>query len=149
MKHIELADANAFVAEHHRHHKPVRGHRFSLACYDNSDRLCGVAIVGRPVARNIDQHNTVEVLRMCTDGTRNACSILYAACRRSARELGYERIITYILDSEPGVSLRAAGWEFERIAGGGSWSSPSRPREDSAPTCRKQLYQSVLRRAIA
>ena len=76
IRHIELKDANAFVAKHHRHHKPVTGHRFSIAAYDG-DKLCGVAIVGRPVARNIDQQNTVEVLRLCTDGTRNACSFLY------------------------------------------------------------------------
>lgn len=142
--HIELAEANAFVAEHHRHHKPVRGHRFSLGCYDG-DRLCGVAIVGRPVARKIDQRSTVEVLRLCTDGTRNACSILYAACRRASRELGYSRIITYILESEPGTSLLAAGWRYCYTNRGGSWDSPSRRRYNKAPTAPKKLYDSILK----
>jgi len=103
IRHIELRDANAFVAEHHRHHKPVAGHRFSIACYDD-DKLVGVAIVGRPVARQLDQVNTVEVLRLCTDGTKNACSKLYGACRKAAKELGYTDIITYIHEDEPGVS---------------------------------------------
>ena len=142
--HVELKTANAYVAQFHRHHRPVCGHRYSLGCYEGG-RLCGVAIVGRPLARGIDQHTTVEVLRLCTDGTHNACSILYAACRRCARELGYSRIITYILESEPGTSLRAAGWRFERMAGGGQWGCKSRPREVTAPTCRKQLWTSDLR----
>ena len=111
IRHIELRDANAYIAERHRHHRPVCGHRFSIACYDEG-RLCGVAIVGRPVARQIDQQKTVEVLRLCTDGTKNACSCLYAACRRAARELGYDRIITYILEDEPGISLLGSGWKI-------------------------------------
>lgn len=96
IRHIELKEANTFVAKHHRHHKPVTGHRFSIGCF-NGDILIGVAIVGRPIARRIDQYNTIEVLRCCTDGTKNACSMLYSACRRAAKELGYSRIITYIL----------------------------------------------------
>lgn len=143
IRHVELAQANEFVTKYHRHHKPVQGHRFSLGCYDG-DRLCGVAIVGRPKAKTIDQYSTVEVTRLCTDGTHNACSILYAACRRAARELGYSRIITYILDTEPGTSLRAAGWHYAYTGKGGSWDSPSRPRTDKAPTCPKQVYQAIL-----
>ena len=84
VRHMELADANAYVTEYHRHHKAVRGHRFSLACYE-AGRLCGVAIVGRPRSRWINQRTTVEVLRLCTDGTQNACSKLYGACRRAAK----------------------------------------------------------------
>lgn len=144
LKHIELKDANEFVAQHHRHHKPVTGHRFSIACYDN-DRLCGVAIIGRPVARKIDQVDTVEALCLCTDGTHNACSFLYAASKRAAKALGYKRIITYILQSESGVSLAASGWEcINKNAGGGSWNVPFRPRTDKAPTEPKKLYESIL-----
>lgn len=143
IEHIELKQANQYVLDNHRHHKPVQGHRFSVACYDG-DRLCGVAIVGRPRARAIDQYNTVEVLRLCTDGTYNACSILYAACRRAAKELGYKRRITYILDSESGTSLKASGWNFGYDTNGGSWDTPTRRREDKAPTCPKRLYESVL-----
>lgn len=98
IRHIELAEANAYVTEYHRHHKAVRGHRFSLACYVDG-RLCGVAIVGRPRSRRIDQHTTVEVLRLCTDGTKNACSKLYGACGRAAKSLGYDRMITYTLEN--------------------------------------------------
>jgi len=145
IKHIELKDANEFVTQHHRHHKAVAGHRFSISCYDG-DHLVGVAIVGRPVSRCIDQYNTVEVVRLCTDGTKNACSILYAACRRAARELGYKRIITYILIQESGTSLKAAGWTYVYTTKGRSWDTPSRPRTNRHPTCDKKLYESILRR---
>ena len=144
IKHIELKEANAFVAEHHRHHSPVRGHRFSIGVVDAAGQLHGVAIVGRPVARAIDYTTTVEVLRLCTDGTLNACSMLYSACRRAARELGYRRIITYILEDEPGTSLRAAGWRDCYNTAGGSWDTPARRREDKAPTCPKRLYEAVM-----
>lgn len=143
IRHAELKDANAYVTAHHRHHKAVRGHRFSLACYDG-DRLCGVAIVGRPRSRRIDQHTTVEVLRLCTDGTKNACSKLYGACRRAAKELGYHRIITYILESENGKSLVASGFSYCYTNKGGTWNQPSRPRTDKAPICPKALYEIIL-----
>ena len=141
--HIELKDASAYVTERHRHHKAVRGHRFSLACYENG-RLCGVAIVGRPRSRRIDQRMTVEVLRLCTDGTRNACSKLYGACRRAARALGYGRLITYILDGETGKSLLASGFSYCYTNKGGSWNQPGRPRTDKAPVCPKHLYEIIL-----
>ena len=85
IKYMALKEANAFVSEYHRHHGPVTGHRFSLACVQREDQgLCGVAIVGRPLARKINDETTVEVLRLCTDGTPNACSALYGACLRAA-----------------------------------------------------------------
>ena len=104
---VSLAEANAFVAQHHRHHKPVTGHKFSIGCTAEG-RLVGVAIVGRPVSRYLDNGLTLEVNRLCTDGTKNACSMLYAAAWRAARAMGYEKIITYTLDTESGASLRAA-----------------------------------------
>ncbi len=107
---ISLAVANGFVAEHHRHHKPVRGHKFSLGCMADG-RLVGVAIVGRPVSRCLDDGLTLEVNRLCTDGTKNACSFLYGAAARAAKVMGYRKIITYILDTESGISLRASGWQ--------------------------------------
>ena len=143
IKHIELSAANEFVEKYHRHHKPVRGHRFSIACYKGED-LVGVAIVGRPLARAIDAAKTVEVLRLCTDGTRNACSKLYGAAARGARELGYEKIITYILETETGKSLEAAGYRYEYTTKGGSWDTPARKREDKAPTVKKRLYGKRL-----
>ena len=99
-----------------------------------NDRLCGVAIAGRPVARRLDDGLTIEILRVCTDGTYNACSVLYGACARAARAMGYRRVVTYTLESEPGTSLKAAGFKFDGEAGGLSWDVPSRPREVSQMT---------------
>lgn len=130
---ITLRDANQYVAEHHRHNIPTTGHKFSIACYDG-DRLCGVAIAGQPVARNLDDGFTIEIRRVCTDGTYNACSILYGACSRCAKEMGYRRVVTYTLQSEPGTSLRAAGFINDGEAGGGSWNCTKRPREETQIT---------------
>src|SRR5258708_6397134 len=96
---VELKEANAFIARFHRHHKPVVGHRFSLGV-GNTDMLVGVAICGRPVARNCNPKETLEVTRLCTDGTKNACSWLYGASARIAKDLGYKKIQTYLLDEE-------------------------------------------------
>lgn len=130
---ITLHDANAYVAQYHRHNLPTAGHKFSVACYDG-DRLCGVAIAGRPIARKLDDGMTLEVLRVCTDGTYNACSKLYGACARVAKEMGYRKVITYTLDSEPGTSLKASGWKDCGKAGGVSWNMPSRHREEFQET---------------
>lgn len=142
MRHtrIKLAEANAFVAELHRHHKPVIGHLFSIGAV-LGDRLVGVAIVGRPVARMRDDGKTAEVTRLCTDGTRNACSFLYGASARAAFALGFERIGTYILASETGTTLKAAGWRLIGQTKGGSWSRASRGREDKHPTEPKLLFE--------
>jgi len=135
-----LRAANAFVAEHHRHHGRARGCVFVLAAADEAG-LHGVAIVGRPVARLLQDGRTAEVTRLATDGTRNACSLLYAAAWRAARAIGYLRLVTYILSSETGMSLRASGWHLIGHAGGGSWSRDSRPRVDLAPLERKQRWE--------
>jgi hypothetical protein len=132
----DLDEANAFVKQHHRHHGKARGHKFSLGAA-LGEKIVGVAIVGRPVARALDDGATLEVLRVATDGTRNACSFLYGACRRATFALGYKRLVTYTLSEESGISLRAAAWKCLGLAGGGSWSRPSRPRVDKHPTQRK------------
>lgn len=139
---VELAEANAFVKQWHRHHQPVPGHKFSLAVTDG-DRICGVAIVGRPVSRRLDDGWTLEVNRTATDGTRNANSCLYGACRRATFALGYRKLITYTLPSESGASLRGAGWRCLGEAGGGSWSRAARPRVDLHPTQRKLRWEIV------
>lgn len=136
-----LEEANQFVAQHHRHHGPVVGHKFSLAVADDDGNVRGVAVVGRPVARMRDDGWTLEVTRLATDGTPNACSALYGACARAAFALGYRRIGTYTLDSEPGTSLKAAGWTLIGERGGGSWSAPSRPRVDRHPLQGKLLWE--------
>ena len=125
---IDLKSANKFILANHRHNGKVLVHRFSIACYDG-ERLCGVAICGNPLARVLDDGETIEVKRCCTDGTKNACSILYGRCARIAKEMGWRKIITYILESETGLSLRASGWEIEEEGvGGRSWNTPKRPR---------------------
>jgi hypothetical protein len=138
---ITLDEANEFVREHHRHHHPVPGAKFCVAVADEQ-RVCGVAIVGRPVSRMVDDDWTLEVNRTCTDGTPNANSALYGACRRAAFALGYRRLITYTLPTESGISLRAAGWRCVGTAGGGKWSRESRPRIDLHPTQEKMKWEA-------
>ena len=140
---VDLWNANAFIEEHHRHHRPVVGHKFSIGATDESGTLRGVAIVGRPVARGRDDGWTLEVTRLCTDGTRNVCSMLYSAAWRAARAMGYRALGTYILASEDGTSLRAAGWRFVHAVKGRSWDCESRPRTDNHPTEDKQLWEAT------
>jgi hypothetical protein len=137
---ISLKAANAFVAQHHRHHKPVRGHKFSIAAH-LEDELVGVAIVGRPVSRFRDDGLTLELTRLCTIGARNACSFLIGKAAKATFALGFRRIGTYILISENGASLRAAGWRLIGETKGGSWDCPSRPRTDRHPTEKKTLWE--------
>lgn len=113
---IHLAPAQAFVKDYHRHSIPPVGGKFAVACYDDG-RLCGVAICGRPVARRLDDGITLEIYRNCTDGTRNACSKLYGACQRIARDMGYKRVITYTLASENG--RKPACLQFQELWRGG------------------------------
>lgn len=120
-------DALTFLERHHRHSKRPQGYRFALAAAIGDD-VVGVSIVGRPVARYMDDGWTLEVLRCCTDGTPNACSFLYGASWRATRALGYRRLITYTLASEPGSSLRASGFRVVDEVRLRSWDRPLRPR---------------------
>lgn len=139
-----LRAANTFVGELHRHHGESRGCKFAVSLVDDSGKLRGVAICGRPVARGADNGSTLEVTRLCTDGSKNACSMLYGACARIGREMGYSKIITYILESESGASLRASGWTQEASVNGRSWSCESRPRTDKHPTVNKTRWGRKL-----
>lgn len=143
--HVELVEANDFIERLHRHHKRVPGHRFSIGV-EASGGLVGVCVVGRPVARKTDFRSTVEVTRLCTDGTKNACSFLYSAAARAAKALGYSRIQTFILEDESGVSLRASGWVKDNVVSrGGDWNSPSRGgRRTDQPTCPKSRWSKDL-----
>lgn len=134
---IDFAEANAFVAKYHRHHKPMPGVKFCVAVSEG-DVVRGVAMVGRPVARMSDNGWTLEVNRCCTDGAKNACSMLYGAAWRAAKALGYRRLVTYTLPEEGGASLRAAGWKNLGLKGGGNWNVASRPRIDTAEALRGQ-----------
>ena len=141
---LELKTANEFVAKLHRHHDPV--HRDKFRCGASVDgRLVGVVQVGRPVSRMLDDGKTVEVVRLCTDGTRDVCSFLYAKAARIAKEMGYEKIITYILSSESGASLRACGWIEDGVTSGGHWSRPARARTTTAPTEPKKRFVKILK----
>jgi hypothetical protein len=145
-----LADAQRLVEAFHRHHGRVAGHKFSLMAYAlNAIRSSeeGVAIVGRPVSRHLDDGRTLEVTRLATSGTINVASMLLAAAAREARARGYERLITYTLASESGVSLRAAGFALDGASAGGSWDKPSRPRVDRHPTGPKLRWSRRLKRA--
>ena len=151
---LELKDANAYVEKYHRHHKAVSRDKFRVGCEEDGE-LVGVIQVGRPLSRHLCDGETVEVLRCCTNGRPNVASFLYSRVARIAREMGYKKIITYILQSEHGTSLKASGWELDKDdCGGGTWSSPSRPREltqitlfgteQKYPTERKQRWVKHL-----
>lgn len=140
---LERAQCEAYVDAMHRHHESVSRDKYRIGA-ELDGRLCGVVQVGRPVARGLCDGKTLEVLRLCTDGTKDACSFLYAAAARVARNLGYTRIITYILDTEPGTSLLAAGWHKDADIRGKSWDTPSRRRQTTAPTCDKQRWVKEL-----
>lgn len=141
---LTRGQANEFVKEHHRTHKPVHCDKFRVGA-EKDGKLVGVAMVGRPVSRVLDDGKTVEVLRCCTDGTKNACSFLYARASGAAREMGFSRIITYILESEDGASVKASGFQLDGTTKGGSWDTPARRRQTDAPTCKKKRYVKWLR----
>lgn len=150
---VELDEANAFVSQHHRHHKPVVGHKFSLGAVWR-DEIVGVAVVGRPVSFHRDDGMTLEVTRLCAvvrkttdrrgkEHTVGICSFLYRAAAAAAFALGYKRIGTYILKTESGISVREAGWRLIGETPGRSWSSPSRPRVDKHPLQPRLLFEAA------
>ena len=140
---INFDEAKAFVRRFHRHHLPPQGHKFSVGASVGGE-IVGVAIVGRPVARHLDNGFTLEVIRLCSDGSKNVCSFLYSACWRVSRNLGYKRLITYILQEEPGTTLRAAGWKFlYKTRDNNKWSRGQRPRVDKHPLQSKLLFEKT------
>ena len=139
---ITLREANAYIAENHRHHGETRGCILVAAVADEHDEVRGVAIAGRPVARLLQDGYTAEVTRLCTDGAPNACSMLYRALWRACRAVGYLRLVTYTLPQEGGTSLRAAGFELVGEAGGGTWNRANgRPRVDLHPLQEKLRWE--------
>jgi hypothetical protein len=126
---VQFRDACGFVEMWHRHHAPPVGCKFCIGVADDEDVLRGVAIVGRPVARMLDNGLTLEVTRTATDGTPNANSMLYGAAWRAAKAMGFRRLITYTQQGESGASLNGAGWKvITQLPARGSWDTPSRPR---------------------
>lgn len=142
IKPIHLSAAKEYVGKHHRHNIPPIGGKFAVSCFDD-DKMCGVAICGRPIARHSDDGETLEIYRNCTDGTRNACSKLYGACLRIAKDMGYERVITYTLMSENGASLKASNFTDCGKAGGKEWTGKRKRNYYVAPRemKRKWVYQ--------
>jgi hypothetical protein len=144
---LTLKQANELIARLHRHHKPVVGHRFSLGV-ELDGELVAAAVVGRPVSRELDQYRIAEVTRLVSNGEKNSCSMLYSACARAAKEMGFDKIQTYILETEPGVTLRAAGWEYEADTAGGNWNHSWRKgRREDQPMCKKQRWAKILNRS--
>lgn len=141
---VSQRDAKAFCAMWHRHHSPPPGMKFATGVAVDGV-LVAIAMVGRPVSRMYDDGQTLEVTRVASDGTPNACSMLYGACSRAGFALGYTRIITYTQDGESGASLRAAGYRLiaERPAHAG-WDRPSRPRhERSSAGIPRSLWEAA------
>lgn len=140
---ITLREANTYVETYHRHHKGTTGCKFAIGLYEG-ESLIGVAICGRPVSRYLDNGEVCEINRVCTRGGENACSMLYGACARIAKEMGYKKIITYILQSESGVSLRASNFVCEGMAGGTHWTG-ERNHGQALPQERKTRWGRTLR----
>lgn len=141
-----LKSAQIFVGREHRHHPPPTGHKASISVRDTSGKIRGVAVLGRPVNRTLDQAGYLEVLRVATDGTPNASSMLYGAARRLGQALGYppHHIITYTLAEEQGTSLRDAGWVADgHVTKGDTWERPGRRRIDRAPTTPKRRWTAA------
>jgi hypothetical protein len=145
---ITLAEANTLVSNWHRHHKPLAQSKFCIGvCVQDDGRLCGAAIVGRPVARLLDDGLTLEVNRCVTDGTPNACSALYGAVARSAKAQGYCRVYTYTRVDEPGTSIKASGWILDDPEiRARSWNMPGRRRVDRTEVVgrKRWLWESGL-----
>lgn len=139
---ISYSEACEFVDKYHRHNPSPQGHKFSIGCAEDGE-VVGVCMVGRPVARHLDDGWTVEVIRCCTDGTKNANSKLYAAAWRVARNLGYRKLITYVGKDESGTTMEALQWKCVGEVEARSWHCKSRPRVD------KHTIQARLRFEIA
>ena len=139
-----ITKAKEFINEHHRHHKAPQGALFAVGLSDEFNKLVGVSIIGRPVARKSNDGFTAEITRLCTLGHKNACSMLYGASQRASRNLGYKRLITFTLNEEFGSSLKASNFKLVGTTRGGSWSSPSRPRIDKHPLGKKKKWEKIL-----
>lgn len=142
IKPITFRTACDFIQKNHRHHKPTVGCKFCVGLFQN-DKMVGCAVCGRPVSRHLDDGLTCEINRLCTDGTYNACSMLYGACCRIAKEMGYKLIITYILQSENGASLKASNFNCDGSAGGTHWTG-NRDRGQEIPAEMKTRWSRKL-----
>ena len=143
---ITIRDAKAFVLQHHRHNKPPAGCKFSIGVTDG-EQIVGVAMVGRPVSRNLDDGRTAEVLRVCVldDAPKNTCSMLYGASWRAWKAMGGNKILTYTLTKELGASVRGAGWTIVHETRPQGWDRPNRPRKDQLIYSERKYRWEVKR----
>ena len=139
---ITFKQACDFINKYHRHHKATVGCKFCIGLFDN-DKMVGCAVCGRPVSRFLDDGLTLEINRLCTDGTRNACSMLYGACCRVGKAMGYREAVTYILETEDGASLKASNFICEGEAGGTHWTG-ERDRGQDIPPLFKTKWVRIL-----
>ena len=142
---ISFRYACNIVSLFHRHHKPPQGHKFSLGL-EVEGKMAAIVIVGRPVARGLDDGRTLEITRICVieDGIKNCVSILLGAVCKAAKAMGYQRIVTYILEGEHGSSLKASNFQIDGMVHGRTWSCESRPRQDNHPLDNKVRYLRML-----
>lgn len=147
IKPISFKQACDYIVLYHRHHKPTVGCKFCIGCFDDG-KMVGVAVCGRPVSRYLDNGETCEVNRLCTDGTRNACSMLYGASCRVAKAMGYKKMVTYILQSEPGTSLKASGFVFDGVCGGKNWNNSKRTKSRAKPSATLEQPQELKQRWV-
>lgn len=140
---ITLREANDFVKNYHRHNQPVVGSKFAIGA-EMDGKLVGVAIAGRPVARLLDNGKTLEIVRVCTDGTRNVNSFLYGRVKQIGLLMGYEKIITYTLKSESGSSLRAVGAILEQEIKGQGWNRPNRIRIEQKVYLQEKIRWALI-----
>lgn len=140
---ITFREAKLFNAEHHRHHPEIQGCKFCISCW-HQEKLVGVAICGRPVSRHLDDNQTCEINRLCTDGTFNACSMLYGAACRVAKAMGYKRVITYTLESEHGASLKASNFLYGGQAGGRYWTGKRSKKEHKEQEMKSFWYRDLV-----
>ena len=139
---ITFKQACDFINKYHRHHKATVGCKFCIGLFDN-DKMVGCAVCGRPVSRYLDDGLTLEINRLCTDGTRNACSMLYGACCRIGKEMGYEEAVTYILETENGASLKASNFICEGQAGGTHWTGERDRGQDIPPLFKTKWVRKL------
>lgn len=143
IKPITFREASVYINKNHRHHNATVGCKFCISVVDENSQLRGVAVCGRPVSRRLDDGLTLEINRVCTDGAKNACSMLYGACCRIAKAMGYKKVITYTLQSEDGSSLKASNFICEGQAGGTHWTG-IRNRGQDIPAEMKKRWIKIL-----
>lgn len=143
---ITFRKASEYINANHRHHRATVGCKFCICVVDDDRNIHGVAVAGRPVSRHLDDGLTLEINRVCTDGTRNVCSMLYGACCRIAKEMGYSRVITYTLVSEDGASLKASNFIFDGTAGGTHWTGERNRGQEIPAEMKKRWVKHLDRR---